>query len=96
MRITDATLAIACRIPSDGTPAENTIHDLSLDLRDARARIVSLEAALREARAWVEEDTDSLEQCHQPYDPANAVDQDVRQEVEARRAWLRNTSENPR
>ena len=47
MRISDRTLETACRIPSDGTPTENTIHDLSLDLRDARARIRELEAALR-------------------------------------------------
>lgn len=46
MRITDNTLAIACQIPSDGTVTENTIHDLSLDLRDARARIARYEAAL--------------------------------------------------
>lgn len=49
MRITDATLKIACRIPSDGSPTENTIHDLSLDLKEARARIRELEARTLEA-----------------------------------------------
>lgn len=49
VRITDKTLEIACRIPSDNTVTENTIHDLSFDLRDARARISELEAALLRA-----------------------------------------------
>jgi hypothetical protein len=48
MRVTDQTLEIMNRIPSDGTPSENTIHDLALDLRDARARVKALEAIIRD------------------------------------------------
>ncbi len=60
-RISDRTLEIACRISSDGTATENTIHDLSLDLRDARAHIAAARALLEpyaddpKVRAWLEE-----------------------------------------
>ena len=61
MRVTDQTLEIACRIPSDGTPTENTIHDLSLDLRDARQRIAQLEAALADCMGERAEELKEIE-----------------------------------
>lgn len=59
----------------------------------AKQHIAQLEAALREARPWIVEDTDALEACHTPYDPENDVDDQVRLEVDARREWLRSTLE---
>lgn len=70
--------------------ANAEVANINCDLNE---RIRALEAALREARAWIEEDADALEQCHEPYDPDSEEDQEVRQEVEARRAWLHSTSE---
>ena len=66
---------------------------LAMNWVELIAHCERLEAALREARPWIHQDTDALA-CHKPYDPDNPVDQDVRREVEARRAWLIGTSEN--
>jgi hypothetical protein len=48
MRVTNQTLEIMNRINSDGTPSENTIHDLALDLRDARAELEQAKARVIE------------------------------------------------
>ena len=65
----------------------------STDYDAAQARIAALEAALREARVWIEEDTEALRASHMPYNDTDPIDQEVRAEVDARLVWLRATAE---
>jgi len=43
---------------------------------------------LRQAHAWISEDTEALHASHMPYNDTDPVDIEVRAEVDARRAWL--------
>ncbi len=60
----------------------------SQDHSAIQRRLNAVMSLLRQAHAWISEDTEALQASHMPYNDTDPVDIEVRAEVDARKAWL--------